>query len=158
MHVREYDVEDERPIPLGRAQVDEAGAEGRPAAYKEDAKPEPACQPAVAMAEAPVVAAGRPPEPASTPAVTVLHEHPTQSLVSRQRPALTAEEPAAADAHPLGAFRRFRLEAEVVASAHGGLWTGLGRLLLVYALVMALVLALILAFAVLVAHGGRAAT
>jgi hypothetical protein len=45
---------------------------------------------------------------------------------------------------------------EVVAPVHCGRWTGLGRLLLVYALVMALVLALILAFAVLVAHGGRA--
>jgi hypothetical protein len=113
MSVRERDLMDERPIPLGR------GAEREPVAD---------------------------PRPAG---VAVGADHGVRATAD-----VTSADFAALAGHPLAAFRRFRMEAEVVEPVFGPARGCIGRFVLTYALVMAFVLALMAAFVACVAHGG----
>ncbi len=105
MSVRESELVDERPIPLGR-QAD--------------------------------------PAPAGARTVRVQAEGTAAEVTPLAGP-------------PLAAFRRFRMEVEVVEPAFRRGHGCVGRLILTYALVMALVLALIAAFVACATHGGGAA-
>jgi hypothetical protein len=116
-------LDDDRPIPLGRAAVPDA---------TDRAAVEMGARPASAVAGAEV-----------TP--------PSEPLSRAAEPARRDGVPEPPDSHPLTGLREFRLEPVLVERAYAGRHD-LARFLIEFALVMAFVYALIVAFVLLVAH------
>jgi pyruvate/2-oxoglutarate dehydrogenase complex dihydrolipoamide acyltransferase (E2) component len=152
-----HEIEDERPIPVGRAAAAvrheaDSAADGSRGSLTHDC-PEPSEPTPARPASADADRAGVPPPP-PPPAPTSAPSH-----IERTRPETRSYDDggaplAAPGGHPLAALRGFQMEVELVEAAFPDWRRVLVRSLVAYVLVIGSILGLIAAFLVLTGHAG----